>query len=94
MADIYAEEKLKIIIESFISQAKTLSSADIVDPKHRAAYRVIRNCVDVIYGLSIPEIDDEVYKTSAKLAQIHLIHNKLTPAQRGLIESWVFKSHE
>lgn len=55
MADIYAEEKLKIIIESFISQAKTLSSADIVDPKHRAAYRVIRNCVDVIYGLSIPD---------------------------------------
>lgn len=94
MENLSAEQKLRKMAESVVHYTHNLISSDIQDPESREAFRVLRNCVDVIAGTAIPEIREEIVRTSKTLGEIHLIHNNLTPAQRALLESWVFKNHE
>lgn len=87
------DPKLTMMVQSFVQYAKDINSAEIEDMEVRAAYRVLRNCIDVMCGLAIPEIKEVIKSTSVKLGETHLLFNNLTPAQRGLLESWVFETN-
>lgn len=89
------DRNIRNVIESVLIASEPLRAmglAEVPDHSQRQALRVMLNCIDVLSGVAIPEIEETIVNTSYKLGEMHLIHNfRLTSQQRANFEQWVFE---